>query len=229
MIYSISNKINHKKYIGQTFNLNARRNQHLSLLRRNIHSNKKLQNSFNKHGEHNFSFNVILTDVSSDEINDIEKFLIKEFDTLKTGYNMDLGGYDKSNLGFKFIYNGKEYRSINKTAKELNIKENTLHNRVKKGYVQDFKFKSHPTLWKSCSWNGVEYRSITHAAKALGISDVTMGDRLRKGYKCDSDLGFWNVGKSITVNGVEYKSISQASEILKISRTTLRKRYMNEN
>lgn len=228
LIYSIVSKINGKKYIGQTINFLHRKNTHLSLLRRNKHDNKKLQNTFNKYGEQNFDFNIILVDVSSDEIDNIEKFVIKEFDTYKSGYNMDLGGYDKSNLGTKFVYNGEEYQSINKTAKELNIHPNTLDRRIKKGYVDNFEFGTKPSLWIKCSWNGIEYPSIVSAAKALGITRTTMGDRIKKGYTCDSDLGIWYTGQQIEIDGIKYNSIKEASEKLKISRRTIKKRYLND-
>lgn len=55
-IYKIENLINGKIYIGSTHKvLNKRKSEHFSLLRKNKHYNKKLQNAWNKYGEESFS------------------------------------------------------------------------------------------------------------------------------------------------------------------------------
>lgn len=59
-IYEIVNTINGKKYIGSSKQLNIRKTRHFSNLRNNRHANSHLQNSFNKYGEENFEFSVIL-------------------------------------------------------------------------------------------------------------------------------------------------------------------------
>ena len=60
-IYQIRNTKDNKIYIGSAVNLNKRKNNHFSHLRRNLHSNKHLQNAFNKHGRNNFIFEVLIT------------------------------------------------------------------------------------------------------------------------------------------------------------------------
>lgn len=58
-IYCIVNTINQKKYIGSSKNLYKRLQSHRANLRANNHTNKKLQNSWNKHGESNFQYFII--------------------------------------------------------------------------------------------------------------------------------------------------------------------------
>lgn len=58
-IYRITNLVNNKQYVGQSSNLYQRLCQHKSDLRSNRHSNKHLQNSWNKYGEDNFKFEII--------------------------------------------------------------------------------------------------------------------------------------------------------------------------
>lgn len=58
-IYKITNLVNSKIYIGSAVNLVVRKNCHFRELRNYIHPNKRLQNAFNKHGEHNFKFEVL--------------------------------------------------------------------------------------------------------------------------------------------------------------------------
>ena len=58
-IYSINNVINGKLYIGSATSLSRRFSEHVRSLRRNGHDNPHLQNSWNKHGEDAFTFNIL--------------------------------------------------------------------------------------------------------------------------------------------------------------------------
>ncbi len=78
-IYQIQSKIKPEKiYIGSAVNLRMRRNLHLSRLRRNIHDNKKLQFHFNKYGESDFQFFVLLG-CERKELIDKEQFFIDSY------------------------------------------------------------------------------------------------------------------------------------------------------
>jgi hypothetical protein len=60
-IYKIESKINPRKiYIGSASNINNRWNRHLSDLRLNRHWNKKLQNHYNKYGESDLMFFILI-------------------------------------------------------------------------------------------------------------------------------------------------------------------------
>jgi group I intron endonuclease len=59
-VYQISFSDNGRKYIGSASNLNDRKSEHLFHLKRNQHTNKHLQNAFNKHGEQKLMFDVVL-------------------------------------------------------------------------------------------------------------------------------------------------------------------------
>lgn len=59
-IYCIENKVNGKKYIGQSAELNERKRSHFSMLKNGNHYNRHLQNAYNKYGKKNFEFKVIL-------------------------------------------------------------------------------------------------------------------------------------------------------------------------
>lgn len=58
-VYSITNNINNRSYIGSSNNVNKRRKTHISQLRNNKHPNKYLQNSWNKYGESVFDFKIL--------------------------------------------------------------------------------------------------------------------------------------------------------------------------
>lgn len=58
-VYTITNTINGKVYVGSTLNLTTRNSQQVYLLRRNIHTNHELQADFNTYGEEAFIFDII--------------------------------------------------------------------------------------------------------------------------------------------------------------------------
>lgn len=59
-IYTITNLINNKMYVGSTqTTFKKRKNHHFHHLRKNTHGNRHLQHSWNKYGEANFIFEVL--------------------------------------------------------------------------------------------------------------------------------------------------------------------------
>ena len=58
-IYSITNKINGKCYVGSSINLAIRKKNHVGELRGNRHGNEHLQRAWNKYGGDSFRFEVL--------------------------------------------------------------------------------------------------------------------------------------------------------------------------
>lgn len=57
-IYLIENTVSEKQYVGQSRYIAKRVSEHFRLLRLGKHTNKRLQNSFSKHGEEAFKWSV---------------------------------------------------------------------------------------------------------------------------------------------------------------------------
>jgi len=95
-LYSITNKVNGKIYIGQTIQkAKTRWKNHRWQLNKGIHKNTYLQNSWNKYGSQNFSFNILLCgEFFKKELNQLEKDYINLYDStnLSKGYNLKAGG-----------------------------------------------------------------------------------------------------------------------------------------
>lgn len=82
-----------ESYIGQTIDINRRKNKHFSTLHRNKHENPKLQNAWNKYGEENFSFEFwIFNDTTPERLNDLECEYIEKYNSLEKGFNLVPGG-----------------------------------------------------------------------------------------------------------------------------------------
>lgn len=97
-IYCIKNKINNKKYIGYASSFKDRKRIHFERLQGNRHINKKLQNAFNKYGENNFSFHILLyVPKIRWLLAMIEKLYIFVYNSYNNGYNLTKGGDGNSN------------------------------------------------------------------------------------------------------------------------------------
>jgi group I intron endonuclease len=102
-IYKIYNKITGQYYIGSTLNSKRRFRQHIVMLEKNKHPNKKLQNSFNKYSLDSFSFEIL------ESFETISKELIIE----KEQYYLDTLDLNKCfNLTFKAYGGGADVNSI---------------------------------------------------------------------------------------------------------------------
>lgn len=58
-IYTITNTVNNKIYVGCAVDINSRWDDHISTLKRNVHKNTYLQREWNKYGENTFLFEVL--------------------------------------------------------------------------------------------------------------------------------------------------------------------------
>ena len=100
IIYCFTNKINQKKYIGQTINPEQRYNAHKSNYKniKNKEYNSLLHRAFRKYGFNNFTYEVLVKNIDDINIlNKLEIYYIKHFNTkIPNGYNIESGGKNSS-------------------------------------------------------------------------------------------------------------------------------------
>jgi len=85
VIYSISNKITGKRYVGSAVDFRRRKNLHLHHLRAKTHHSRYLQNAWNKYGEENFIIIIL------EEVVDVNDLISREqwyLDNTNCEYNM---------------------------------------------------------------------------------------------------------------------------------------------
>ena len=106
-IYLLRNNANGKVYVGKTSKFYERKKMHINNLRANRHSNKMLQDDYNKYGEEYFSFEVVF---------ETEKHLPRTH--LEQSFMIALKTYD-DNYGYNrkdpYFYNsGKPTKNLKK-------------------------------------------------------------------------------------------------------------------
>lgn len=93
-IYSITNKINNKKYIGFTGKtIQCRLGEHLAAAKVREKSKGRLYAAIRKYGKENFYIDAICC--SKDRIytlHELEPYFIQKYNTIESGYNINLGG-----------------------------------------------------------------------------------------------------------------------------------------
>lgn len=92
-IYCLKNIVNEKVYIGQTSRgLDVRFQEHKHDSRRGKKGCKKLYAAIRKYGENNFTIEKLHETDSIFEANELEQKYIKDWDSIKSGYNIAEGG-----------------------------------------------------------------------------------------------------------------------------------------
>lgn len=174
-IYKIYCKINDRTYIGSSNNIERRFKEHVSNLRNNRHTNKYLQNSWNKYGEDNFSFSIITVCYEQ------ERFKLEQFyiDITKNLFNQVLQiedtYYKKRFMSEKTL--NKMRRSQNKrvwTKEHKNISSSTI-SKYRHLAFQKISKKVIVTIGETQR----EFPSINEASRILKIDTKTIRKKLK--------------------------------------------------
>lgn len=128
-IYKIINNVTGEKYVGQTTNFSRRISDHKEKLRANKHKNPKLQASWNKYGEENFTITKEQFELTKEELDQKEIEEIQKENSFYNGFNLTLGGDGGNTRGaltfeqFCFAYFGnKKYQwLLSRTGKYLGV------------------------------------------------------------------------------------------------------------
>ena len=129
-IYMFQNKINYKKYIGQSTNIMKRKWEH-------IHSPSpysKFDDILKQEGIDNFNF-TILEICTPEELDDKEKYWINYYNSIENGYNLIKGGNcyrGENNIQAKL--NDKQVLEIIDLLINTNLSYNDIANKYKVSY-----------------------------------------------------------------------------------------------
>lgn len=173
-IYCITNKINGKKYIGQTTDFETRKRHHF--LRNSTCS--YLKRAMNKYGKENFemlpilTFNAINKEICTDVLKKLEVLYIKKFDTFnpKKGYNLTAGGEGNS-----YIRTEEVKRKISESLKGRHPSEETLEKYRQNSHVENLGDCRKPVLLYHL--DGTFYKGFNSVSDAI----ISLGGKPRNG------------------------------------------------
>lgn len=98
-IYQIRNTVSGGIYFGRSVNAEDRMRHHYNELRRGVHSNKRLQNAWNKYGESAFTFNIVWEEAAS-VLCELEGFILEcawGDPRLYNHHKLSYGGFEPGN------------------------------------------------------------------------------------------------------------------------------------
>ena len=174
-IYKITNKINGKKYVGQSSCIENRWYSHKRELNMGIHGNIHLQRAWNKYGEDNFEFSII-EECDIELLDEREIFWIDKLESYYklNGYNITLGGGgfrkltdDEINRIYE-MYESKKY-SFEEICESNNIHMRTLRRYLSAGGKQN-----------KCNYDPRISRFDTHAVKVICLTTGEIFDSVNE-------------------------------------------------
>ena len=175
IVYCHTNKINDKKYIGITSQtVSERWGRHGEK-----YKSQKFGRAIEKYGWENFTHEVLFTGLSASEAKEIEKELIKKYNTFgKNGYNTTKGG--DGVLGFRFSEKSRKKmsesakgRTDDRSKSEEYKKDRSIICRAKGQTVS-----TRPAV-KVIDADGNIYDNILQASEALGVNYHTLWNQIK--------------------------------------------------
>lgn len=167
-IYSITNTINGKRYIGKAKSIEDRWKDHTYKSRWKRFPNKTLYKAFQKYGVENFKFEIIEECEESIQ-NDRERFWISYYNSKKNGYNETDGGdggetYDiRKRWG---ILTEDDVRYIRQRYADCDISMQALYNDKFKDRIS---YRGFTAIWFGQNWKNIMPEVYTEENKQKHI------------------------------------------------------------
>lgn len=200
IIYCYTNKINGKKYVGQTKDERKRKYQHKGKQGCSV-----FHNAINKYGWDNFKYEVLSRkqylneEDASFDLDLLEIYYIDKFDSYNNGYNSTYGG--ESNSGYKYTAEQRQKLvDIHKGKHKGN--KNSFYGKNHTDITKDLIASHNPRIRKVCQieigtdeiikiWDRIKFASDELSIAATHITRVCKGKRKTAG-------GFkWKYAESI--------------------------------
>jgi len=228
IIYLINNRVNNKKYIGQTIRpLHKRIGEYKAAYNNNSFHNQYLSNAFNKYGWNNFEFIIIDTANDLIELNEKEIKYIKLYNSTnkKFGYNIESGGNNaipsietlekmsKSHIGI--VQNESWINKRIAIAGSINAKK---YGKIKTDEEKKYLTENSPKYWLGKTRNEETKQKISKTKKERGLSIKQKEIICKIVYKTN-----------ILTNKIEtFESTKHASNIMGVNQSTI-SRWCSKN
>lgn len=166
-VYTITNLIDNKIYVGKAKNIRMRNQSHFCSLRKNKHGNQHLQSAYNKYGEKNFVFEI-LEEHFEEFMASFECYWVNMLNTMNDKYGYNIRHVNHENSG--------------KLSKESSEK---LSNSLKERYKTLINPNSKKVI---CLKTGKIFNTIKEVSLIVGIPEKTFAIHLKNGRNLDYKL-----------------------------------------
>lgn len=172
-VYKHTLKNDGRMYIGQTCNIKDRWKPSA------YKTCTKFYNAILYYGWNNFTHEIIADNLTLEEANKLEEQLIKQFDTINTGFNLNSGGENKlhNNQTKQKMSNART--GIKKSESHKKSISNALKGQKKsQEHIQHNKASQHkkPVL---CIETNIIYESLSEAERKTGILNESISRNCR--------------------------------------------------
>lgn len=217
IIYSITNKVNNKTYIGQTI---RSFNERILDYKKGL-GNEYLNNAFKKYGFENFEFKIIDTANSLDDLNKKEIEYIKKYDSINKnlGYNIESGGRNASPATETLEKMSKSHQGtiqtdewISRRIAKAGTDEAKKYGKVKTGEDKKYLSENSTKFWLGKFRDNETKEKISKTKLERGLSDKQKELICKKVYKIDAIT-------NAIIN--EYESTSIASKFENVNQSTI--------
>ena len=188
-IYTITNKINGKYYLGSSVNINSRWHDHRKYLRGGYHHSIALQRAWDKYGEENFEFKILRELPEDIDLLEVEQYYLDEW---KCHYNSSrvasTGGYNLCKPVVQYSLEGErlnEFESIKDAERCTGTNETSIIHCCKK------KIRKNGSPWKSAggylwSYKGekpMKYYSRDYSSHEKQLNQYDLNSKLVATFK----------------------------------------------
>jgi len=174
-IYLIRNDTNNDIYIGKTTKtIKERFNQHLYNAKKYTEIQTHLYRAIRKYGDHNFSVSPLEENISSDILNEKERYWISE---LKPSYNMTDGGDGGLTFSITEEYRKKVSEKYSGSGNPMFGKTGKLNPNYGKIYGPNPKISK--ALKNPCVCDNIHFSSIGEAEEYFRKNNIQVSVRKR--------------------------------------------------
>ena len=207
IVYCHTNKINNKRYIGITSRKPERRWKNGE----GYYHNQHFYSAIKKYGWHNFMHEILYCDLNKEDAWEIEKNLIKEYDTTnpEKGYNLGTGGEHGAEGSKRTAeQNKRKSKQMKVVMKNPDVIEKIKKNRIGMKFTDEHienLRKSH--IGKSPSNKGVP---MTEKQKAV-LRERKI-DKMKKVYCIETDMIYESIAEAARVLNVRPGNVQGVCE-----------------
>ena len=219
-IYSFTNTINNKMYIGQSINVERRIHEHLKC--REINRYSLLIKALIKYGIKSFDIKIIDTAINIDELNSKEKQYILQYKSndKKLGYNIESGGNNAIPTIETLEKMSRSHQGIKQTDSWINkrVAKAGTENAKKYGRRKTEEEKlilsvNSPKFWLGKTRDDETRRKISKTKKERGLSSLQKEIICKKVFKIDLKtnkiITYESTGIASNFEGVNQSTISR--------------------